>query len=398
MALQNELEVLEDLVFENLHPKQLLLFGPDVKQLAEWKELLIAEKKRIRKNIRKYANGIVNSTSKTSYLQIHQTGITKLLDAVFHYLAPKDVSDLFRQLKGVSIENLYKELYQLLTELFHYIKDNYPKHFDVNGKMPDGVKWGMEESFSKKLKTIRQFLKRASAKPSFIELICEPFEYFLSINNEISYRELYYLQELQDELILFAKQSSEDVIDQITERLLYLNFNSVLFFNYYILKISDEVSKKDTVNERVDYLSWQIKIINQTIVKPNVIYLQQQAPIREQLIFWIAEDLYYLDKKHQLSLVLPVSREVEKNKLKKVHVQLTVADLALGAKLLLDTEVIVNMNYTELMKLVARGFRTNRQSNISQQAIYNVGFEASAASKEKMKTILMKMVRKIGEY
>ena len=93
-----------------------------------------------------------------------------------------------------------------------------------------------------------------------------------------------------------------------------------------------------------------------------------------------------------------MNREVEKDKLKKVHVQLTVSDLALGARLLLDTGVIVNTNYTELMKIVAKGFRTNRQVTISQRNIYNVGFEASAPSKEKMKTVLMKMVRKIGEY
>jgi len=188
------------------------------------------------------------------------------------------------------------------------------------------------------------------------------------------------------------------VEEKISERLLYLNFNSASFFNYYTHKISEGASKRKTVNERVEYLALQLKIINQTAGRHNAVYLPDLPAISDQLIFWISEDIYFLQKKHQLSLALPVTPEVEKDRQRKVHVQLTVSDLALGARLLLDTEVISEMNYTELMKLVAKSFRTNRQANISQQAIYNIGFEASVTSKEKMKQVLMRMVRRIGEY
>ena len=255
----------------------------------------------------------------------------------------------------------------------------------------------MEPLMQQTLEAVKKKLTK-KINSSFLELVCEPFEHFLLTDNEYTYRELLYLQELQVFLHSIIEQPLDKVEERITDRLLYLNFNSVLFFNYCILKMSAEAAKKKTVSELVEYFSWQIKIINQTLAKLDVVYLKHLPPIRDQLVFWIAEDLYYLDKKHQLSLALPVNREVEKDKLKKVHVQLTVSDLALGARLLLDTGVIVNTNYTELMKIVAKGFRTNRQVTISQRNIYNVGFEASAPSKEKMKTVLMKMVRKIGEY
>lgn len=397
MALQYELEVLEDMIFETLHPKKIIQQPPGAARIKELMNVLASEKETVPRKIRKVINSLLKENRKCAYLQLQQEGITRMMDAVIHYLLPLDIQSVYSESKSNSIEQLYKSLYVELEIMLHLLKNDFPKYFGYDGKLPDGTRWRMEPSMKAVPEAVRKKLKRKVSQ-AFLELICEPFEHFYLTDTVYSYRELAYLNELQVFLLAIIEQPLEKVEERITERLLYLNFNSVLFFNYYILRMSDEAGSKKTVSERVEYFSWQIKVINQTLVKSNVVYLRHLPPIRDQLVFWIAEDLYYLDKKHQLSLALPVNREVEKDKLKKVHVQLTVSDLALGARLLLDTDVIVNINYTELMKMVARGFRTNRQANISQQAIYNVGFETSVTSKEKMKNVLMKMVRKIGEY
>ncbi len=397
MALHYELEVLDDLIFEDLHPKNFITTLPEEKKLKEWNDLLVAEKSTIQKKIRKTVGSFIKENRKESYIQLQQSGITRLQDAVLHFLLPKDVSSLTKKSKTLCLENLYKEIWLELDLLLQQLKNDYAKHFDFNAKIADGCKWKNEAIIRDALAVIKKSLSK-KVSSSLLELLCEPFEHFLKLDNECSYRELAYLQELQVFLLAISEQAPDNIKNLITDRLLYLNFNSVLFFNYSILNMSDEAARKKTVTERVEYFSWQIKVINQTPVQPNIVYLRHLPPIRDQLVFWIVEDLYYLDKKHQLSLALPVNRETEKDKLKKVHVQLTVSDLALGARLLLDTDIIVDMNYTELMKIVAKGFRTNRQASISQQAIYNVGFEPSVTSKEKVKHVLMKMVRKIGEY
>ena len=53
---------------------------------------------------------------------------------------------------------------------------------------------------------------------------------------------------------------------------------------------------------------------------------------------------------------MPVISPATKERTMKVHVDLTVPDLALGARLLLD-DVVVNSNYKEIMDLVAKNFR-----------------------------------------
>jgi hypothetical protein len=397
MALVYELEVLEDIIFETVHPKALIEKRLEKKQLTDLMDLFVQENNEAIKRIRKTSGRLIRENRKAAYLRLQQAGMIRMMDALIAYLFPKDIWDIYKRESAETVEGFYKAAYVQLEAMLHLFKHDHLPYFDFDAKLPDGYKWKMERDMKETLEIIEtRFEKKVSA--AFFELICEPFEYFLSNDSHISYKELAYLVELRLYLLGISEQVLEQVEEKISERLLYLNFNSVLFFNYMIRKISDEASQKSSVNERVEYYSWQIKTLNQTRVKHNIIYLSHLEPIREQLIYWIAEDLYYLDKKHQLSLTLPMNREAQKDKLKKVHVQLTVAELALGARLLLDTDVIINTNYTELIKMVARGFRTNRQANISQQAIYNVGFDVTTNSKEKMKSILMRMVRKIGEY
>lgn len=397
MALNYELETLEDLVFETLQLTNIIQNPPTENELSEIRKLIRFEKDSLPKRIRKTMNRLMKEEQRVNYIQLQQSGVTRIADKLYYYLLPKSSSALYSVNELDTIENIYKLMYVELENLLFLLQHDHKKYFDHDGNLPEGYKLSFETGFTSTILHIEQNLQK-KLSPVFLELICEPFKHYLQWETQYSFRELDYLRELQLYLEKLNGKVPNNIEESITKHLLYVNFNSVLFFNYLVLKMNEEASKRTTVTERVEYFSWQLKMINQTVVKPEIIYLRHLPPITDQLVFWIAEDIYYLNKKHQLTLALPVNREVEKDKLKKVHVQLTVSDLALGAKLLLDTEVIVNMNYTELMKLVARSFRTNRQANISQQAIYNVGFESSTSSKEKMKQVLMKMVRKMGEY
>lgn len=392
-----ELEILEDMVFETLQLKRIIQNPLSASRLTELRALLQNEKEAVPQRVRKAMSKFLRESHKNTYIQLQQSGITRMLDMLFQYLLPKDVKSIYKVSTINTVDAIYKLLYVELEQLLLHLQANYKTYFDFDGKLPEGFKQGYEAMMVDTATKIEGALSNKVDK-AFLDLLCEPFLQFARWEMDYSFRELQYLEDLRVCILSTMIDADDNVAETLTGQLMQLNFNSVLFFNYKILRLNEEASNRKTVNERVEYFSWQIKLINQTVLRKDVIYLKHLPPIQDQLVFWIAEDLYYLDKKHQLSLALPVNREVEKDKLKKVHVQLTVADLALGAKLLLDTEVIVNINYTELMKLVAKGFRTNRQARISEQAIYNVGFVNSTSSKEKMKHVLMKMVRKIGEY
>lgn len=154
----------------------------------------------------------------------------------------------------------------------------------------------------------------------------------------------------------------------------------------------------NTINDQIDFYSLQIKLINQLPVKPGLVYKPGLPSLKEQLGNWICEELYYLEKKQKL--ILPATIQNDKNQVSygKIHTDLSVSQLALGVKLLVDAKVITNKNSTELMSMVARAFKTDRQEVISEDSLRNksYNFETSTVEKLKDKIIgLLNMVRAI---
>jgi hypothetical protein len=319
------------------------------------------------------------------------------MDTVLHYLLPKDIYGIELTGRETGMDSVYKTVHTVLHELLQFLMADYPNYFAYTAKLPDTYKLKAEPAIQNGLTNLKKWLSKQKMSPAFKELICEPFEYFTGQEGQFTYRDLDYLNGLQTMLLEISELKCDHYENAISEKLFYLNFNSVLFYNYYILKLKEEASERKNVADLVEFYSWQIKVLNQRSVKPHCIYLPHLEPIREQLVAWIAEDLHYLNKKHQLTLPLPIARETAKDKMKKVHVTLTVPDLALGARLLLD-DVIINTNYTELMERVARNFRTNRRESLSNNNTYNEGFNISVVTKEKMKSLLLKLSRKIADF
>jgi hypothetical protein len=395
--LQYELEVLDELISDTLHPKNLLRNKPDSECPNEWIELIQSEKECIRKNIRKSISSILKVKQKELYIRNHQRAITRLLDAVIHYLMPKHISDVKINGCETAFDKTYKTAYHALNELLTFLRQHYPIYFDKEYIMSDGYKWQASIKIGTNLKTIRKHLSVIKASDNIFELICEPFNYFLIPEIECNYVELEYIEELQKHLLAITRLKAPDTVEKITEQLFYLNFNSVLFYNYSILQLKEEASKMESSSELVEYYSLQLKILNQQIVKPNCSYLPHFEPIRDQLTGWIAEELHYFNKKQLPLSALPVPKETAKATRNKVHVNLTVPDLSLGVRLLLD-DVILNSNYSEVIEKVAKNFRTNRRESLSNSNTYNEGFNISVVTKEKVKALLMKMARKINDY
>ncbi|MBK7433504.1 MAG: hypothetical protein IPI66_06060 [Chitinophagaceae bacterium] len=55
----------------------------------------------------------------------------------------------------------------------------------------------------------------------------------------------------------------------------------------------------------------------------------------------------------------------------KVHTSLSVSHLAMAVKLLVEAKLITNTNSSDLIRMVARNFRTDRQEVISEESLRN---------------------------
>lgn len=397
MALENELKALERLINVVLNPANLKSDKLNDAFISKCRLLANNEKERIKQQ---FASVIFNPSSESLieiYFRHHQTTLVKLADTVFNYLQQKRVGSIYRLTNKSLVINFYKDVLRVPEELLHFIAENYPGYFNNEMKIPDAEKWQLVPEVKHNLKQIKAALRKTDLNEKILEITCEPIEALLSSTEGTTYRKLTYLKTLINELQNFIKRkNSNNINEQFNHLLLYLNYNRLRLFNYYIREMKETGDHFNTINDQIDFYSLQIKLINQLPVKPGLIYKPGLPTLKEQIGSWICEELYYLEKKQKLILPFTIQNEKNEDSYGKIHTDLSVSQLALGVKLLLDAKVITNKNSTEIMSIVARSFKTDRQEVISEDSLRNksYNFETSTVEKVKDKIIgLLNIVR-----
>lgn len=386
MALENQLMALEHLITQELNPANL---KPDTLNEAfinKCRRSANTEKDRIKNQ---FASVIFNPGSENLieiYFRHHQTALVKLADTVFNYLQQKKTDSIYRVTKKSLVINFYKEILRVPEELLQFIAANYPGYFNNEMKIPEAEKWQLVPEIKGSLKKIRAALSKTDLNEKVLEITCEPIEAVLSLTINTTYRELVYVKALINELQHFInRKNSSNINEEFSQLLLYLNYNRLRFFNYYIQELKDTADHFNTIHDRIDFYSLQLKLINQLPVKPGLIYKPGSPPLKEQIGNWICEELYYLEKKQRLHFPVTMLDDKNPDKSGKIHTNLSVSQLALGVKLLVDAKVITNKNSTELMSMVASTFKTDRQEVISEDSLRNKSYNFEAATVEKLK-------------
>jgi hypothetical protein len=133
-------------------------------------------------------------------------------------------------------------------------------------------------------------------------------------------------------------------------------------------------------------------------MKPGLIFNTGLPSIKDQLSNWIYDELQYYEKQQQLLKELPTELPTEAIKEDKVQTSLSVAELSLAVKLLMDTKVISHHNSTVIMRMVARNFRTERRDTISEASLRNKSYSYDSGTVDKMKEVIKGFMNLIREY
>lgn len=397
--MEYELKVLEHIITVVLNPSKLKPVQLNDKFLGECKLLAETEKERIMKQFTLMVFDDSQESRIESYFRKHQAILIKLADNVFNYLQPGRPDSIILLTKENSILDFYKEISRILEELLNFIEINYPGYFDREAKIPNSARWLKSQEIKRNLKLIKKELEKFELDEKLIKIICDPFEDYLSVEKNINYRNLAYLKELQQALIYFIRKNKiENANDQVCQLLLYRNFNSLRFYNYYINQLEERTRSFNTIPEQIEFYSLKIKLINQLQLKSGLIFKPGLPSIRDQIGSWICEELYFLEKRQRLLFQSPVQKNEEQSNDPKVQTSLSVAHLALAVKLLVESKVITNKNSSELLRMVARNFKTDRQELISEDSLRNKSYNFESATVDRLKDEIIGLMNLVRKY
>ena len=394
--MKYELQALEKIISIDLKPGNLNKQKNKAAFIKKCSAMISIEVEKINKAIIHEVFNCENDKRIANYFHQHQHGIVKLMDMLQSYLLKEQVGNIYQFPALRSLIDNYKNILQEINQLLVFLQNNFAQYFDEAYKIPDFKRFSIIPGIKQILKQSTTLLENNKIDNGLVEIMVMPFKYFLKSENLINRCDFNYLTIYKKEVVALLAENKISA-SEICELLIRLNFNDPTFTFYYIDKIKD-ANKINNLTARIEFYYLQLKIINQIQKKPGIAYDPSLPSIHDQLGTWLAEEINFLEKKQQLEYSFPVTMKDRNAKTEKVQTTLSVPQLSLAVKLLLDSGVIKTRHTRDVMRMISQSFRTGNIEQISEVSLRNKIYNIEPAAIEGMKKVIMDLWDNVRKY
>lgn len=286
--------------------------------------------------------------------------------------------------------------YCYIDDLLKYTQRHYAKYFNQDELAPLAYLWMARHEITKCLHEIDQTPNLIQIDADLLKLALYPLRNFSnSKEKRFTYRSLLYLRQLANDLN--AKLAETPATEVLFDQLCYLNYNSFYFLTFITQQISKEVQEQSTLAGQIEKLSFWVKRFNQRQIKPDCAFKRDRPSLQEQVGIWLHEEIYFVEKKKQLTLMFPPTEQVNKPEAFKIVTSLSVPQLAFVVKILKDAGVIKNHNQTDVIKFFAQNFSTEKNKNISAESLRIKYYTAETSAIRSVQELLNKLLQQIKD-
>jgi len=126
----------------------------------------------------------------------------------------------------------------------------------------------------------------------------------------LTYQETKYYKKLIIEIGLIWNNHSVDHLSSLMSGLIYLNFNSYRYFNYCTNQYRTKLNSIENMTDELQQLYQFRKNIAQQKIGNGYSYKPADISLKEQLFNWLNEEIIYLEKKINSTILNPVKKKV----------------------------------------------------------------------------------------
>lgn len=391
-----ELATLDRFIAKDISSFLALKCSLDDQLVSDFKQTLNEEIEQIKNNFINAVFGFEEERYLERYIQYHQRALIRLAGNLLNYVQPENLGEVSN---SVTPEILSQYTYKLLQELLDFIEKHFSKYFDQNAWIPLNYRLIMLHDIKTNIDALKEILTQHGTNKHLIHIALLPLENFLKedTSNEVTYRRIIYLKELKKQL--FQMKSNEDVTDvnqSMKMLLFYLNFNSPEYYNHCIRQLEEICEKAESDAKRIEQLALHQKFIHQTQLKPGFVLNPALPFLKDQLAHWINQEISFLEKRHDLikdSIEMGIINESDY----KIKIDLSVAQFAYFVKLLVEVKIIQNKNIVQLLRFLAKLFKTDHSEEISPGSVRNHYYSTEASARESIKSVLKRMIQYIDD-
>lgn len=288
------------------------------------------------------------------YIQHHQSCIIALADEVLSLLDEEDIKEIKFICPKHSWCNLAKIYYKSLDELLTYIEKYFSKFFNQLAKIPDCYAILSAKELEEKMSVVVTATKDR-VDTDLRKIFMKPLNAFIQnpVRVGLSFSQLIYYKTLVSDLVKCTEDASGDLTAAITNKLLYLNFNTSEFLQYYTERIIKQIETNTQLPNQLEQLAYHRKLVSQIHLKPGFAFKpHHQMDIQKKIFLWITEEINYIERKKHLKLIMLPANEPEEPVNPKMATSLSVPQLALFFMLLVENSIIKVPSISQLMKFI----------------------------------------------
>ena len=308
--------------------------------------------------------------------------------------------------KNPLLKNLTKTLISYLDELLSFFEVRFSRYLSLDEMVPATYLSVTKKELRKKLEILKNNLIVQAGDKQLSDLVLNSLYSFINKSRQnypVTFRKVLYYKELIKELEgLNEAENDTSVYSSLNRLLIYMNFNSKAFINYFTQKVAAKINSYDNIRDKIELLLLCLKVFKQLHRKPGVIFNPQYVDLKKELGNWFEQEIYYLEKKLHLSII-PLQGNTKtlsgKNEAPpKVVCNLSVDQMALVFRSADDAKVLTARSLNSVFKTIVPHLSSPSQENISYDSMRSKSYSAEGRDKEIVIQVLEQMIERIREY
>jgi hypothetical protein len=306
------------------------------------------------------------------------------------------------------LKEVINMLISCFDELLSFIETRFPNYLTLDMRVPATYLVVSKKKLKQKIDKLKSSATFTVNDKRFTAILFNNLYSFVNSkrNKKITFRQVLYRKQLIKELELLGFLDRADLqSSSLNEILIYMNFNSRSFINYFTQCVADKINCCESLADKMENLLLCFKEFNQIHSKEGVVLNPNHQDLKIILSDWFKHEIIYLEKKLHFSVVPLRSIDKKLNQTTvidttshKVLCKLSIDQTALILRASDELKILVAKSMNHVFKTIVPFLSTPNKVNLSYDSMRSKSYVAEDRDKKIVIETLERMIKQIEEY
>ena len=306
------------------------------------------------------------------------------------------------------LKQVMKALILCIDELLSFIETRFSDYLSLDMRVPATYLVVSKKKLKKKIDKLKNNSTSTVNDEKITVILFDSLYSFVNCkaNEKVTFRQVLYRKQLVKELELLRVPEREDIVGStLIEVLIYMNFNSRTFINYFTKSVADQINCCENAAGKMEKLLFYFKEFNQIHIKDGVILNPHHQDLKTVLSDWFKHEMMYLEKRLHFSVIPLVDVDKKRNETTiianandKVLCKLSTDQTALLLRASDELKILIAKSMNHIFKTIVPFLSTPNKVHLSYDSMRSKSYVAEERDKKIVIETLERMIKQIKEY